>query len=202
MAAEILDWQLVGKTVIVTGASSGIGAATAEALGSAGASVVLVGRDEPRLGEAAAAVESAGGTAHTAIAELTSVTAAEGVVDEALSAFGGLHGIVHSASIFDPRPLDDTTPESLEEQWRANVAAPLFMTRKAVPHLQPGSAVVLIGSGASRLSTDPGRGRHEGILPLTHSPPGPAMTIMFMMRIAATHTTRTSRRVTLRRLRL
>jgi len=146
VAAEILDWQLVGKTVIVTGASSGIGAATAEALGSAGASVVLVGRDEPRLGEAAAAVESAGGTAHTAIAELTSVSAAEGVVDEALSAFGGLHGIVHSASIFDPRPLDDTTPESLEEQWRANVAAPLFMTRKAVPHLQPGSAVVLIGS--------------------------------------------------------
>ena len=79
MAAEILDWQLVGKTVIVTGASSGIGAATAEALGSAGASVVLVGRDEPRLGEAAAAVESAGGTAHTAIAELTSVSAAEGL---------------------------------------------------------------------------------------------------------------------------
>jgi glucose 1-dehydrogenase len=142
----MLDWQLARKTVIVTGASSGIGASTAKALGTAGASVVLVGRDEARLAESASAVEAAGGKAHTTHAELTSVEAAESVVDEALSAFGSLHGIVHSASIFDPRPLEETTPESLDEQWRANVAAPLFMTRKAVPHLQPGSAVVLIGS--------------------------------------------------------
>lgn len=142
----MLDWQLQGKAVIVTGASSGIGASTAKALGAAGASVVLVGRDDARLAESASAVEAGGGKAHVTHAELTSVDSAEAVVDEALSAFGGLHGIVHSASIFDPRPLEDTTPESLEEQWRANVAAPLFMTRKAVPHLQPGSAVVLIGS--------------------------------------------------------
>jgi NAD(P)-dependent dehydrogenase (short-subunit alcohol dehydrogenase family) len=144
--AAIPDWRLAGKPVIVTGASSGIGAATAELLGSLGASVVLVGRDRPRLETSAAAVDAAGGKAHIAIAELTDISAAEGIVDEALSAFGSLHGIVHSASIFDPRPLDQTTPESLEQQWLANVAAPLFMTRAAVPHLKEGSAVVLVGS--------------------------------------------------------
>jgi NAD(P)-dependent dehydrogenase (short-subunit alcohol dehydrogenase family) len=142
----ILDWQLDGEPVIVTGASSGIGAATAKALGSVGASVVLVGRDKGRLAQSAAAVEQAGGKAHVVEAELTDVAAAEGVVDQALAAFGSLHGIVHSASVFDPRPLADTTFESFDEQWRANVAAPLFMTKAAVPHMKPGSSVVLVAS--------------------------------------------------------
>jgi NAD(P)-dependent dehydrogenase (short-subunit alcohol dehydrogenase family) len=142
----ILDWQLDGEPVIVTGASSGIGAATAKALGSVGASVVLVGRDKARLAQSAAAVEQAGGKAHVVEAELTDVSAAEGVVDKALAAFGSLHGIVHSASVFDPRPLADTTFESFDEQWRANVAAPLFMTKAAVPHMKPGSSVVLVAS--------------------------------------------------------
>jgi NAD(P)-dependent dehydrogenase (short-subunit alcohol dehydrogenase family) len=101
----VLEWRLVGKPVIVTGGSSGIGAATARALGSAGASVILVGRGRSRLDRASATVEEAGGKAHIASAELTDVAAAGGVVDEALSAFGSLHGIVHSASVFDPRPL-------------------------------------------------------------------------------------------------
>jgi NAD(P)-dependent dehydrogenase (short-subunit alcohol dehydrogenase family) len=141
-----LDWQLAGKPVIVTGASSGIGAATAAALGAAGAAVVLVGRDEARLAGAKAAVEAAGGTAHVCTAELTDIAAAEGVVAEAVDAFGELYGIVHSASVFTPLPLEDTTLESAQEQWLANVAAPLFMTKAAVPHLQNGSAVVFIAS--------------------------------------------------------
>lgn len=146
MEATILDWGLAEKPVIVTGASSGIGAATARALGSVGASVVLVGRDEARLTAVAADVEQAGGKAHLSYTELTDMAAVEGVIDEALSAFGAIHGIVHSASIFDPRPLADTTFESLELQWHANVAAPLFMTKAAVPHLKPGSSIVLVAS--------------------------------------------------------
>jgi NAD(P)-dependent dehydrogenase (short-subunit alcohol dehydrogenase family) len=142
----MLDWQLAGKPVIVTGASSGIGAATAKALGHAGASVVLAGRDEDRLRAAREAVEAAGGKAHVVQAELTDIAAAEGVVAEAVEAFGSLYGIVHSASVFDPRPLEETTPESAEEQWLANVAAPLFMTRAALPHLAEQSSIVFIAS--------------------------------------------------------
>jgi NAD(P)-dependent dehydrogenase (short-subunit alcohol dehydrogenase family) len=142
----MLDWQLTGKPVIVTGASSGIGAATAKALGQAGASVVLVGRDAGRLEGARESVEGAGGKAHVVHAELTDIAAAEGVVTEAVEAFGSIYGIVHSASVFDPRPLEDTTPESAEEQWLANVAAPLFMKRAALPHLTEQSAIVFIAS--------------------------------------------------------
>jgi NAD(P)-dependent dehydrogenase (short-subunit alcohol dehydrogenase family) len=142
----LLDWQLANKTVIVTGASSGIGAETARMLGSAGASVVLVGRDRDRLAAVAKDVEAEGGKTHILLAELTDIAQAEGVVEQAVEAFGDLHGIAHLASVFDPRPLAETTLESFEVQWRSSVAAPLFMTKAAVPHMKPGASVVLVAS--------------------------------------------------------
>jgi NAD(P)-dependent dehydrogenase (short-subunit alcohol dehydrogenase family) len=141
-----LDWGLEDKPVIVTGASSGIGAATARALGSAGASVLLVGRDEARLTEQAAAVSALGGRAVAASADLDDPDAAAGLVDQALEEFGSLHGIVHTASLFDPQPLEQTSIDCLDRQWRTNVLAPMMMTKRAVPHLAEGSSIVFIGS--------------------------------------------------------
>jgi NAD(P)-dependent dehydrogenase (short-subunit alcohol dehydrogenase family) len=146
VAAASVDWGLTGKSVIVTGASSGIGAATARALGAAGASVLLVGRDASRLAEQAEAVESAGGEAEVASADLEDLDATAGLADRAVEAFGSLHGIVHTASLFDPLPLADTSYESMERQWRTNVAAPLLLTKAALPHLQEGASIVFIGS--------------------------------------------------------
>ncbi|HEY1478933.1 MAG TPA: SDR family oxidoreductase [Gaiellales bacterium] len=139
-------WGLAGKVVIVTGASSGIGASTARELGKAGASLLLVGRHEERLAAVAAEVDAAGGRSATAIVELEDVAAAAGLAARAVEAFGSLHGMVHTASLFDPRPLDDTSPECLERQWRTNVAAPLASVRAAVPLMPDGGSIVLIGS--------------------------------------------------------
>ena len=164
----LLDWQLADKTVIVTGASSGIGAADGAHLGSAGASVVLVGRDRERLDAVAARRRGRAAARPTSsYAELTDIAQAKASSTQAVEAFGDLHGIVHRASVFDPRPLADTTLESFEVQWRSNVAAPLFMTKAAVPHLKPGSSVVLVAStialvgfpGCSAYTADEGRGR-------------------------------------------
>lgn len=146
MEAASVDWGLAGKSVIVTGASSGIGASTARALGAAGASVLLVGRDENRLAEQARATQSRGGRAEIARVALDDLDATAGLPERAVSAFGSLHGIVHTASLFDPLPLADTTAESLEQQWRTNVAAPLMLTKAAVPHLGEGASIVFIGS--------------------------------------------------------
>jgi NAD(P)-dependent dehydrogenase (short-subunit alcohol dehydrogenase family) len=144
--AANVDWGLAGKAVIVTGASSGIGAATCAALGAVGASVLLVGRDEARLAQSVAAVESAGGKAAPAVVELEDTAAAAGLAAQAVEAFGALHGIVHTASLFDPQPLENTSYESAERQWRTNVLAPLAITKAALPHLGTGSSIVFIGS--------------------------------------------------------
>ncbi len=141
-----LDWGLAGKSIIVTGASAGIGAQIVRALGSAGASPVLVGRDEQRLQAEVAEVEQLGGKPHAVIAELEDPDAPARIVKEAVDAFGSLDGIVHCASLFDPRPLEDTTLESVERQLRVNVVAPLMMTQAAVPHLGEGSSIVFLSS--------------------------------------------------------
>jgi NAD(P)-dependent dehydrogenase (short-subunit alcohol dehydrogenase family) len=144
--AASVDWGLTGKCVIVTGASSGIGAATARSLGAAGACVLLVGRDDARLAEQAEAVRGRGGTAEVANVELEDLDATAQLAERAVGAFGSLHGIVHTASLFDPQPLADTSYESMERQWRTNVAAPLALTKGALPHLQEGASIVFIGS--------------------------------------------------------
>ncbi|HSP73397.1 MAG TPA: SDR family oxidoreductase [Gaiellaceae bacterium] len=146
MEAGNLEWGLAGKPIVVTGASSGIGAATARLLGAAGASVALVGRDEQRLTASGAAVEAAGGKAHLVFAELADDGAPQQIVDETVGAFGGIHGIVHTASLFDPRPLAETDADCIEQQWRVNVMAPLLITKLAVPHMKKGASVIFVAS--------------------------------------------------------
>lgn len=151
MEATRLDWSLADAAVIVTGASSGVGAATAHALGSAGARVALVGRDQDRLAAAAAEVTASGGTALTVTADLEDPDQAMGVVDRAVKEFGPLHGIVHTASRLVVGTLEDATVESAQTDWRINVLAPIMMTQRALPHLEPGASVVFVGSTAGKV---------------------------------------------------
>ena len=84
-----LDLDLTGLTAVVTGASSGIGRAIAEALAEAGANIVLVGRDASRLQETAALVQARGVAAEPVIVELTADDAPQTIVDAAVKQAGG-----------------------------------------------------------------------------------------------------------------
>jgi len=145
-------FRLDGKTAIVTGASSGIGFATAVAMAEAGARVVLVGRNAERLGRCEDAVRAVGGEARAVAVDLTADEASELVVSEALGAFGSIDILVHCAGVFEPMPFAETTTESLDRQWRTNVRAPFLLTQHALPHLRPGSSVALISSIAGHVA--------------------------------------------------
>jgi len=141
------DLRLDGKVAVVTGASSGIGTATAEAMGAAGAKVVLVGRDEGRLRAAAERVPE-----HLVLPlDVTSDEAPAAVVARTLDAFGRLDVLVHSAALFEPIPFEEMPTESLDRQWRTNVRAPLLITQAALPHLAAGSSVVFVSSIAGHV---------------------------------------------------
>jgi NAD(P)-dependent dehydrogenase (short-subunit alcohol dehydrogenase family) len=140
---------LDGKVAIVTGASSGIGAAIAEAMSTAGAKVVLTGRDHDRLRRAA---EACPGPTHPVAADLADDASPWRIVDEALGAFGAIDSLVHSAGIFWPKPLADAPLEDFDEQWRVNVRAPYALTKAALPHLRRESSVVFVSSIAGQVA--------------------------------------------------
>ena len=136
---------LAGRTAIVTGASSGIGAATAARLAADGARVVLVGRNPARL---TAATGAAGGDTLAVSADLCEDGAAEEVVDRARQEFGPVNVLVHSAGVYKRGPIESAPIADLDLQWRVNVRAPYALTQAALPDLIPDGTIIFVTSRA------------------------------------------------------
>jgi NAD(P)-dependent dehydrogenase (short-subunit alcohol dehydrogenase family) len=135
--------RLDGKVAIVTGASSGIGHAIAEAMSEAGAKVVLAGRDEERL---RACADACPGETRTVAVDLVADEAPQRIVSEAIEAFGRLDSLIHSAGVFWPNPLGEAPLEDFDMQWRVNVRAPYALTQAALPHLGRDSTIIFVSS--------------------------------------------------------
>jgi NAD(P)-dependent dehydrogenase (short-subunit alcohol dehydrogenase family) len=128
-------FSLRGRVALVTGGSSGIGLGIAEALGRAGASVVLVARREREL---AAALETLGRYAvpATAIsADLGDRTDVERVTQTAASHFGEIDILVNSAGVNIRPPLGDLTEDEWEKTMRVNVTAPFLLGQAFGPRM-------------------------------------------------------------------
>ena len=147
------DLGLGGAAIIVTGAGSGIGAATALRLGSAGAHVVLVGRRMEPLRATAEALTAAGGEAHCIAADLAAPDSPARVVAGALERFGAVDGLVNNAAVVRHEPLSRWQLDSFDEHVAVNVRAPFFLLRDALSHLQasPVGSVVNISSSSGTL---------------------------------------------------
>ena len=137
--------SLEGRVALVTGASSGIGAACAAELTARGAEVLLTGRDELRL-RAHAAAAAAPERCEPMAVDLTAPGAPEAVAARCVERFGRIDVLVHSAGIYVNEPFEAATMESLDSQFAINVRAPYALTLAALPHLGEGAAIVFISS--------------------------------------------------------
>lgn len=119
------------KTVIVTGASSGIGLAIAQHFAAAGYAVLAAGRDEARL--AGLARELPGLT--TWAGDLATASACNDLVGHCLELHGGIDVLVNNAGIYFRRETSETSDEEWRQTLAVNLDAPFYLSRAALPHL-------------------------------------------------------------------
>ena len=142
-------YSLAGKTVLVTGASSGIGRATAIECSRLGATVVVTGRDEARLGETMAALTGEG---HVSV--LADLTKAEDVA-KLISELPQIDGFVCNAGITRRRPVSYVKEEELHEVFETNTFAAFTLTKAIMKakKMNRGGSMIFLSSMAARLVT-------------------------------------------------
>jgi NADP-dependent 3-hydroxy acid dehydrogenase YdfG len=129
------DLALTGSVALVTGASSGIGEATAESLAALGAKVALAARRADRLEALAGRITDAGGTALVVEADVTSREAAEAAVQRTVDELGGLDIVINNAGVMLLGPIADAPIEEWERMIELNVMGALYIAKAALPHL-------------------------------------------------------------------
>jgi len=133
-----LDDAVSGKVTLITGASSGIGAVTAERIGAAGGEVVLVARGRDKLEETAAAVEDAGGVAYVYPCDLTDQDAIEAMVDEVEADVGRVDILVNNAgkSIRRSLELSYDRMHDYQRTMQLNYFAPVRLMLSLLPGMR------------------------------------------------------------------
>jgi len=144
--------KLEGKVAFVTGASSGIGEATAIALAAEGAKVAIIARRGDRLQALAERIAAHGGQALPLVADVTDETQVNHAVEEAIAQLGGLDIVVNNAGIAVLGNIDTGNPSEWRRSFEVNVFGVLYVTKATVPFLrqQQSGHIVNISSVAGR----------------------------------------------------
>jgi NADP-dependent 3-hydroxy acid dehydrogenase YdfG len=142
--------DLDGTVAFVTGASSGIGAATARTIAAAGASVALAARRADRLDVLTAEIENDGGTALSVPMDVTEEGDIEEAIERTTEAFGGLDVLVNNAGVMLPAPVERADPDDWRRMVEVNLLGTMTVTRAALPALRAGDGghVVALSSDA------------------------------------------------------
>src|SRR5882724_5772100 len=145
--------KLTGKVAVVTGASKGIGAAIAKALGAEGASVVVnYASSKAGADKVVEAITASGGKAVSVKADVSNAEDAKALIDDAIRTFGRLDVLVNNSGVYEFAPLEAITEQSFHRIFNINVLGLLLVTQAAAKHLPEGGSVINIGSGVSRIT--------------------------------------------------
>jgi 3-oxoacyl-[acyl-carrier protein] reductase len=151
---EVVMTILSGKTALVTGASRGIGRASALALGKLGAQVLIhYGRGKDEAEAVARDIRNAAGRAETISADLAAADGPHALAKKVRAIVGDrLDIVVSNAGISTAATIEDTSVADFDAQFAVNVRAPFFLLQQLLPILGEGSSVVLVSSLAAHAS--------------------------------------------------
>jgi short-subunit dehydrogenase len=136
--------RVAGSRVLVTGASSGIGAATARLMARSGATVGLVARRSDLLASVLKDCQADSPDSRMWVGDLGDLAFAVSVVDQAWDLFGGLEVLINNAAIPKRRAVTALTPDEVEHTMRVNFLSPANMTLRVLPRMLAGDGGVIV----------------------------------------------------------
>jgi NAD(P)-dependent dehydrogenase (short-subunit alcohol dehydrogenase family) len=144
------------RSAIVTGATSGIGRATALKLAKDGYAVLAVGRDVAALAETRKTIQQHGSACDTLQADVVAQEAPDRIVAAAVERFGGIDALVNAAGIIGSGTVENTPDEAWDQMMDINTRAPFRLMRAAVPHLAARKGAVVNVSSVTGIRSFPG----------------------------------------------
>lgn len=144
--------DLTGHVVIVTGASRGIGAASAEALANAGAAVMLTARDQEQMAGVAHRIAQGGGRAELAVCDVADWSSVQSVVAETKRRFGPATALVNNAGVVEPiARLEQADPASWARNIHINLIGAFHAIRAVLPEMRAAGqgTIINVSSGAA-----------------------------------------------------
>jgi len=164
--------DLKGKSVLITGSSTGIGAAVAKGFGRVGARVIVHGNaHSDRAEEVAAEVRKSGGEAVVALGDVMKADAVSRMIDKAVDAFGGLDVLVNNAgSLYQRAPLEKLDEDMYDNVTGINIRPVVLACRLALPQLRKSKGCIInTGSVAGHNGGGIGIGIYAGAKGFIHS---------------------------------
>ena len=145
--------QISGKSIIITGASSGIGEATAKMLAKRGAKLMLAARRADKLDKLVAEIEAAGGTAAYQVVDVTKQSQVQALADETLKQYGKIDVMVNNAGIMPLSRLDQLLVEEWDRTIDINIKGVLYGIAAVLPAMQKAQSghIINISSVAGHL---------------------------------------------------
>jgi 3-oxoacyl-[acyl-carrier protein] reductase len=144
--------RLSGEVALITGASAGIGRASARALAREGASLVVTARRQGRLNDLVAEIIAAGGQAISVVGDATEEETAQRAVTAAIESFGKLSILINNVGVGIYRPLVETSLPDYVKMMDSNMRSTFVFTRLATPHMiaQKSGLILMISSMAGK----------------------------------------------------
>ena len=144
--------NLRNKVIVITGASSGIGRATAIGAGRAGANIVVAARRFDRLQKVAEEIEGSGGKALAVETDLSDPSQIESLIAKSIARFGCIDVLINNAAIGVYATVDETTPEQMEKLWRVNYMGTFHAIKNVLPLMrkQNSGQIITIASMSGR----------------------------------------------------